>query len=97
MSLEMMASKKLTDVGTRYQHLRELLDAWEQGLIGVSGSVARHDVQKVHLEAGVILLRKQIEVMSPETAWTRETRRVFNATSEYQLRIEARSFPALST
>ena len=56
---------KLTDVGTRFRHWSDLLEAWESGLEITKrhSTQTDHDKERVtQLETGIELLRKQIEV-----------------------------------
>ena len=61
---------KLTDVGTRYLHYRQLLDLWEFGLdILVKYDSSLSEMRRTELEAGIKLLRKQIDVMGDYDPW----------------------------
>lgn len=64
MSIDYFSTKKLTDVGTRYQHLRELLDAWEQGLELMGKYAPADENDRVKLTHGIDLMHKQLNVMS---------------------------------
>lgn len=58
---------KLTDVGTRYTHYRDLLELWECGLVVLKESCrldADSKEKTAQLKAGVELLRKQIDIGS---------------------------------
>lgn len=56
---------QLTDVGTRYAHLTDLLDLWEAGQSIMSRYAFDIDkMQKAELEAAIRLLRKHIDSLS---------------------------------
>jgi hypothetical protein len=59
--------KQLLDVGTRYLHMVQLLEMWENGLVVLSGHPTLSTANvllKPQLEAGVELLRTHIDTMA---------------------------------
>ena len=64
---------KLTDVGTRYEHYRELLDLWENGYDILESRINAPEVTLVptdllklvlELEGAITLMTKQLEIQS---------------------------------
>jgi hypothetical protein len=58
---------KPTDAGTRYNHYRELLDLWDDGVVVLKRypSKSQSEAEKLaQLEAATSLLRKQIDIMT---------------------------------
>lgn len=59
--LDELRKKKLTDIGTRYEHLRELADAWHDGIIAIESRQYQNDEDKkkrVQLQSGIDLIER---------------------------------------
>ena len=66
MTYEEFKSKRLDDVGTRYQHYSDLLSVWEEGvsLISDYSHVGKHDQSKLDvLNTSIELLRNTLDGM----------------------------------
>ena len=60
---------KLTDIGTRFDHLSELLDGWRDGVEKVKNTLKSYrndgDILRLErLEAAVLLLENRLEILS---------------------------------
>jgi hypothetical protein len=67
MNYEEFKTKKLEDIGTRYQHYSDLISLWEEGaeLISQYSVIGKHDQARLEqLNASIDLLRNTLDGMS---------------------------------
>jgi len=72
---ESVIKAQLTDVGTRWKHLSDLLEGWELAVNIIEDYGFHSEVDRIRLnqlKGGIALLRKQIESMSnyQEKQWS---------------------------